>query len=118
MINNMVGTEQLDPRVRLRQFGGEGRSNPDYRWIRVYLSYSWTPGTSAWEATLVVSSVGPVEAQASDLSSIFTVGLLVQSAEGFVESMPVPGSKGPQDPSEIVAFCFHREDALQERRPA
>lgn len=34
-----VGTEQLDPRVRLRQFVREGRFNPDYRWIRVWCIY-------------------------------------------------------------------------------
>lgn len=40
MSNSIVGTEQLDPRVRRRQLGREGRSNPGYRWIRVYLYYS------------------------------------------------------------------------------
>lgn len=77
MSNSIVGKEQLDPRVRLKQFGREGRSNPYCRWVRVCLSYSWTPRISDWEATLVVSSVGAVKAQASDLNSIFTMGLLV-----------------------------------------
>jgi hypothetical protein len=44
---------------------------------------------------LGVSSVGSVRGQASDLSSVFTVGLLVQSAEGFVQSMPRARLKGP-----------------------
>jgi hypothetical protein len=40
MNNSIAGTEQLDPRLRLRQFGREGRFNPNYRWIQVYLYYS------------------------------------------------------------------------------
>lgn len=40
MSNSIVGKEQLDPRVRLKQFGREGRSNPYCWWVRVCLSYS------------------------------------------------------------------------------
>lgn len=98
MSNLIVIIEQLDPRVRLRRFSREGRSNLDYRWSRVCLSYSWTPGASDCQATFVVSSVGPVRAQASDFSSVFTVGLTVQSAEEFVESMPSTRLKGTSGP--------------------
>lgn len=63
------------------------------------LFYNGTPGTSAWEESLVVSCTGPAETPRSVTLALSSPGSqLFMNTEGFVESMTSARLEGTSDP--------------------